>query len=322
MNAREWLASEIREDLTARGEEPIEGEADWLDEVLGAALAEVGLSDRAIDLLMETANDSGQSMSAERHENVLATDPDLAQRRAALGISVEEAAAILGVPRGAYEAVEQYPARWQNVTPEAVAVYLARLGVAPARFVRWLATFLPAGQQFAWGYRPSQHADRPVEIGSSGEDRERLVGWGRALLAAAPLTQTDPDVQELFGHRWSAAALETRSNELADAVHRRILAQPMRTGAQIGPSIEHAVALPTSRGARFPAFQFDERGGLYRIVAEINALLDSDGDPWGVADWWLSPNPRLGVRPSALIAGGEEAQERLRRAARALVDEE
>ncbi len=321
MNAREWLANEIHDELTSHPTNPAEDEAAWLDETLSAAMAEVGLSDRAIDLLLETANEAEQPAAAERRENVLAADPDLAQRRAALGISVEDAADILGIPRGAYELVEQHPGRWQNQTPEAVAVYLARLGIAPTRFVRWLATLLPAGQQFAWGYRPQQIADRPVAY-PVNEDRERLVGWGRALLSVAPPSQTDPDVQELFGHRWSAAALESRRTRLSTAVHRRILGEAMHTDPPTGPGVEHAIALPTESGERFPAFQFDAHGHLHAIVAEINAILDADGDPWGVADWWLSPNPRLGVRPSTLIGGDQAALEQIRRAAHALVDEE
>ncbi|GAA3070323.1 hypothetical protein GCM10020254_12660 [Streptomyces goshikiensis] len=33
----------------------------------------------------------------------------------------------------------------------------------------------------------------------------------------------------------------------------------------------------------------------------MNALLDADHDPWGAADWWLSPNGWLDDVPQRLL---------------------
>lgn len=49
------------------------------------------------------------------------------------------------------------------------------------------------------------------------------------------------------------------------------------------------VALPAGQRRLYPEFQFDAATFKVRpIVAELNRLLDANGDPWGVASWWLN----------------------------------
>jgi hypothetical protein len=62
------------------------------------------------------------------------------------------------------------------------------------------------------------------------------------------------------------------------------------------------VRLSAADGApRVPAFQFDVDGLARPVVLLINRLLDSDDDPWGVADWWLGGNAWLGRAPADLL---------------------
>lgn len=69
----------------------------------------------------------------------------------------------------------------------------------------------------------------------------------------------------------------------------------------------------------YPAFQIDPtRQRVYPEVQEINSLLDSVEDPWGVASWWVSENARLGSRPMDLV-GGPEASAAVE-AAKAVLD--
>jgi hypothetical protein len=71
------------------------------------------------------------------------------------------------------------------------------------------------------------------------------------------------------------------------------------------------------RDWRWPAFQFDAAGRPFAVVTQINLLLNADGDPWGVADWWLGPNAWLDATPAELI--GRIGDELLLDAATALL---
>jgi len=57
----------------------------------------------------------------------------------------------------------------------------------------------------------------------------------------------------------------------------------------------------TDRSIRLPAFQFDPDGAPLPVVIAVNQLLHADRDPWGVADWWLGRNARLGGVPASLV---------------------
>lgn len=320
MNAREWFTREILAELSTAADDEAETTDEQFDAALDAVLSEVGLSDRAIMLLME-AKAASLPYGVDRQETPLAHDPAIARRRGALGVTVDEAAQILGVPASVYERVEGHPAQWPNVRPDRLAPLLGRLGVSPASFLRWIATSLPTGQQPAWPYRPGALANSPLTVDTTGEGHDRFVTWGRSLLQATVPPHADPDVNELFGVRWSKAVLATRSAELAEAVYRRLLREPMQR-MQEGASLDRVIQLPSPDGPQIPAFQFDDAGALRDVVGDINAFLGSQDDPWGVADWWLSVNSRLGIRPVDLIDGNESDRERLRSAARAVLEEE
>jgi hypothetical protein len=84
------------------------------------------------------------------------------------------------------------------------------------------------------------------------------------------------------------------------------------------PSQQHLIRLDGLDGPRFPLFQFDAAGQPYRLVLSINALLDADEDPWGVADWWLGRHAWLGRTPAESI--GQVADDLLLATARAMVE--
>lgn len=56
------------------------------------------------------------------------------------------------------------------------------------------------------------------------------------------------------------------------------------------------LALPTNRGSVvYPAFQFDENGQPYRVIAEIIEILAPVAiSPYTIASWLMSPNEFLG----------------------------
>jgi hypothetical protein len=84
------------------------------------------------------------------------------------------------------------------------------------------------------------------------------------------------------------------------------------------PGQQHLIRLDGRDGPRFPLFQFDAAGQPYRLVLSINALLDADADPWGVADWWLGRHAWLGRAPAESI--GQVADDVLLATALAMVE--
>lgn len=321
MTSREWLRNEINEELQAPSPADTEHEALWLGDALSLALADSGLSDRAIELLIEATSDAARPEIVIAHAAALAEETAFADHRQALGISVGDAAGDLDVAVAGYEALERSPLRWQNVDPTRAALYLARLGISPESFLRWLATLLPNGQEFAWGYRPGTFADQPLEHGDAVADRERLVRWGRAVLAVAPEPHYDPDIKELFGERWSVNALDLLARDIAERAHERILLTSMRSDVDSSLAIGgNVISLPAPGGVAWPAFQFGHDGTPLAIVVEINRLLGADVDPWGVAGWWLTVDDGLGARPVDLIGGDTATHEQLRRAVRAMLE--
>lgn len=71
------------------------------------------------------------------------------------------------------------------------------------------------------------------------------------------------------------------------------------------------VGVPVSgRKLVYPAFQFDPVDRMViPVVAVVNARLGALEDPWGVASWWISPQPRLdGQAPRELIGSDRTEQ--------------
>ncbi|MEU1190866.1 hypothetical protein [Streptomyces sp. NPDC005859] len=143
--------------------------------------------------------------------------------------------------------------------------------------------------------------------------------------AASGFTLDDLAVLVLDGHRMVGPVLS--------AVRERLLAEPALDEAVVAarggdPRLPALIRLPGPGGLRrLPLFQFEpeaaDRVGATprpRVLA-VAVHLDVVDDPWGAADWWLSPNAWLGgVRPAALLGRADEA--RVDEAARCLNDPE
>ena len=109
---------------------------------------------------------------------------------------------------------------------------------------------------------------------------------------------------------------------LSDAI-ARLLSVPAQSaeelrGRGVDPDQPHLIRLDgcdgcdgcdDHQGPRLPDFQFDAQGRPLSLVLAVNALLDADADPWGVADWWLgrsawlerSPAESLGAVPDDVL---------------------
>ena len=85
-----------------------------------------------------------------------------------------------------------------------------------------------------------------------------------------------------------------------------------RTGRSTSRTIAHErrkesklLALKVANGFRFPAFQFDPRGGIHPLVERANVRLGAFTDPWGTLSWWFEDNDILDdVTPAAALAAG------------------
>ncbi|MCX5380694.1 hypothetical protein [Streptomyces sp. NBC_00091] len=138
---------------------------------------------------------------------------------------------------------------------------------------------------------------------------------GESRLTAAPagpaeghlgFTAEDLAVLVLDGHRMVGPVL----GEVRD----RLLAAPSLGDAEAlergsDPYAPGLVRLRAAGGqVRLPAFQFTADGRVRATVREVNLLLDADEDPWGAADWWLSPNAWLTGTPAGLLDTPGEQQ--------------
>ncbi len=87
----------------------------------------------------------------------------------------------------------------------------------------------------------------------------------------------------------------------ASGINKREAASDLRrSGALVG--------LPVRNKYLYPSFQVDEsRARVHPVVADVNRLLGASHDPWGVASWWISGQPRLdGARPQDLVGGDRQ----------------
>ncbi|WP_228979620.1 hypothetical protein [Streptomyces sp. DH12] len=242
-----------------------------------------------------------------------------------------------------YEVLARAAAEWDDVEPRLDAVARARLGDAlrglregprpwdAARdAVRVLAAALPegAGARFV---APAVPDGPPVPDGAPG-------GGGPVVSGGFP-AEGGPAVPGAgAGAPYSAAYAGFRAVDLAalvldgtrmvgpvlGPVRDRLLAVPALSEDAVrerggDPSAPGLVRLRGAGGAvRLPCFQFAGGALPWPVVPEVNRLLDADGDPWAVADWWLSGNAWLAAPPAALLGTGRDGA--LLGAARALVD--
>jgi hypothetical protein len=147
----------------------------------------------------------------------------------------------------------------------------------------------------------------PAEPPAAGPDP--VLAWLRELWARSAA---------------GAAAGEPASPaEIARAAEAQLLTAPAVSDTELrrrggDPDQAHLIALDGPEGRRLPAFQFDASGQPIALVLDINALLDADADPWGVADWWLGRNSWLAQPPAQAL--GRVADAVLLDAARALAE--
>ena len=178
-------------------------------------------------------------------------------------------------------------------------------------------------------------------------DRQALVALIEEMVAAdVLLAKTAPSVGALLrsaiaGDLVTATFVQTaRLNDLEDAstpddvlrvarvrgqAEAAILAEPMFDSAEVAHAMgsqstnarefarqlrQQAGVLALSLRNRFvfPAFQFDvARRRLWPVSDEINRDLGAADDPWGVASFWFTVDPRLGARPADLVGDEERA---------------
>ncbi|MFC8230561.1 hypothetical protein [Streptomyces sp. NPDC057287] len=165
-------------------------------------------------------------------------------------------------------------------------------------------------------------ATLPDLSGGGGQGRFTLTAPGPEAGAQHATHQgfsaEDLAVLLLDGHRMVGPLL--------GPVRRRLLAAPAldpdtlrRAGTD--PDTPVLIRLTGTGGAvRLPSFQFTVAARPQPIVTGVNAVLAADRDPWGAADWWLSANAWLGVRPETLVGTTDEA--RLLDTARFLMEQE
>ncbi|MFF3016768.1 hypothetical protein [Streptomyces sp. NPDC057939] len=170
----------------------------------------------------------------------------------------------------------------------------------------------------------------------------RDAALGAALLLGELLPDRFPDGNRLVAAPDAAAGehLGFRAEDLAvllldghrmvgpllGEVRDRLLAAPSLGDEEVlltgcDPYAPALIRLRAWGGSiRLPSFQFTPDGRPRDTVREVNLLLDADGDPWGAADWWLSPNAWLAAEPVRLFGTSDEP--RLPETARLLTETE
>lgn len=181
----------------------------------------------------------------------------------------------------------------------------------------------------------SEERSRGIARAVAAHLREALPGEERTAVGrrytASSLTRRPPHdvLLERFapggtGARPTGAVPAVRAAAGADgppvrarwaSARDRLLAEPALTAAELAehfggePEQPDLIRLPASGGPeRLPAFQFGADGQPRPLVLTINAMLGAAADPWGVADWWLGPNPWLDVVPATLLGAGLDDQ--------------
>ncbi|WP_030617593.1 hypothetical protein [Streptomyces achromogenes] len=219
-----------------------------------------------------------------------------------------------------FQVLAAVAAAWERLGP-----YLTRLAAEPgARLAAALEGLRAAGGEgerrghaetaarLVLGCLPPEEAGR-LGVGEgarySQSAREVTVHGFRATDLAVLLVDGSPMVGPVLG-----------------PVRERLLAHPVLDDADVrlrggDPTAPDLIRLPGTGGrAVLPRFQFRDGALPWRVVLEVNALLEAGRDPWGAADWWLSANAWLRTEPAALLGADRDAE--LVSAARTLLDGE
>lgn len=141
------------------------------------------------------------------------------------------------------------------------------------------------------------------------------------------LSGGDPDVEPVTSTSDDDPP-DTSANDRDDfdqQVEERLLSLPSVSAdearlSHADPDDDRLIRLPQPDHAiRLPSFQFTPVGTPWPIVQEVNAMLDSAADPWGVTCWWVDPHGQLGTAPADLIGQGQD--DLLRQVAAAIGEE-
>ncbi|MCH0565770.1 DUF3168 domain-containing protein [Streptomyces sp. MUM 136J] len=116
------------------------------------------------------------------------------------------------------------------------------------------------------------------------------------------------------GIRGTGRAPES-GEEAQPSPYERLLAVPalspddLRENFGVEVTAPELIRLRRGDGSEgLPAFQFDREGRPRDVVVAVNRMLGAAEDPWGVADWWLGPNPWLATAPALLLGAGLDGQ--------------
>jgi hypothetical protein len=159
----------------------------------------------------------------------------------------------------------------------------------------------------------TRHPTRGDEIGALlrfAMEREEVTMRlsGRALRVYSSASEAYADLQTTVMARRDILAQDMLdASAVAEVLgykgaNVRDLASDLRRRGQI-------VGVRDANRYLYLAFQFDPKRAVVRpIVSAINQHLDSREDPWAVASWWVSPNPRLSGRaPWQMLGTNDES---------------
>jgi hypothetical protein len=162
---------------------------------------------------------------------------------------------------------------------------------------------------------------------------ERHVGPARAArlrVYIASVLGEDEQVGRLTGPAFDVIEhLDAQRQQqllIRSTAHRAVLDEPLFESSAVAEALGRSGANGREAASRlrlsgrlvgirqgnrylYPAFQFDlAHRQVPAVVAEVNQRLDAAGDPWGVASWWISENPRLSGRaPRDLIGTSDDS---------------
>jgi hypothetical protein len=151
--------------------------------------------------------------------------------------------------------------------------------------------------------------------------REEILFVIAAVTEAEQITDRlvpEPRVPDLAGYLVTATRVAEARNAIVQVTELLTSAQVSEALGAEDPNARRKASQLRRKGLlglsfgrrsiRYPAFQFDfTRGTTRPIVLKVNKLLDGEGDPWGVASWWVRSDTRLhGKSPRELLGTDRE----------------
>lgn len=167
-------------------------------------------------------------------------------------------------------------------------------------------------------------------VQTAAEPRIGAARAARLRVYIASVLDEDEQVGRLSGSAFQVIEhLDSQRQQqllIRSTAHRAVLDEPLLESSAVAEALGRSTTNGRETASRlrlsgrlvgikqanrylYPAFQFDlDRRQVPAVVADVNELLDAGGDPWGVASWWISANPRLGGRaPRDLIGKRQES---------------